>query len=99
MLIVDCLLSSPLLAVGGYDVCVCAADKKRAYELGAWDEPNATNQLSGLAPAAESRSRERWRGKVKPANDVWDRDEVDGDLHYNEMDICKDSLFPATYTR
>lgn len=33
-----------------------AADKKRAgayEELGAWDEPNATNQLSGLAPAAE----------------------------------------------
>lgn len=34
-------------------------------------------------------------GKVKPANDVWDRDEVDGDLHYKEMDICKDSLLPS----
>lgn len=38
-------------------------------------------------------------GKVKPANDVWDRDEVDGGLRYKEMDICKDSLLPATYTR
>lgn len=33
-------------------------------------------------------------GKVKPANDAWDRDEVDGDLRYKETDpVSNVSIF------
>lgn len=58
----DCLVSWLLEDT----TCVCAADKKRAYEkLGAWDEPNATNQLSVLAPAAESHREKDGGGEGK----------------------------------
>lgn len=65
MLIVVGALTACSPGVGGYDVCVCAADKKSIRELGAWDEPNATNQLSGLAPAAESRREKDGGGEGK----------------------------------
>lgn len=69
----------------GYDVClrrIRRGQSRSIRELGAWDEPTATNQQSGLAPAAE---RKMEGGKIKPAKDVWDRDEVESNLRYKEM--------------
>lgn len=64
-------------------MCVSAADKKRAGAgAGAYESlehgMNQTPPISCRGWPLLQRKMEG--GKVKPANDVWDRDEVDGDL-------------------
>lgn len=41
--------------------------------------------------------RERWRGgKIKPAKDVWDRDEVESNLRYKENGhLCSQLHIPG----
>lgn len=83
-------------------MCLSAADKKRA---GAYESlEHGMNQTPPISCRVGPCCREKDGGgvvwKVKPANDVWDRDEVDGDLRYIQGNgQLQGPLLLTTYTR